>query len=223
MLACWLSIFPSQMRAEEVDPNQWYIDPHATDVRFQVKELGGLRTVKGSFAKTYGQVEFNGEDLSSLKVHAEIDAEKIDTQITMRDNELKSDHFLDVSHNQMIVFDSTRIVQKTANEFVMYGNLKIRRHTKEVAVVVHGPDNPGKTARGKACFSGRATAKLHRKDFNLTHQSALMISDEILVFINVRLIEGLDPEAIGREQARLKRQKDALLEQQFKKERGMHQ
>jgi polyisoprenoid-binding protein YceI len=174
-----------------------------------------LRTVRGVFNKCYGQIEFDGSNVSQMKVHAQIDADTLDTEIKMRDRAIKGDDFLKVGRYPMITFESTRIVPLSKNEFTMYGNLTIRRDTKEVAVDVHGPDTFGKTVAGKTCFTARASAKLNRKDFGMNYSSAL-ISDNVSVLLSVRVIQGEDPEANTRAAEHAKKERTLRIEQHFK-------
>jgi polyisoprenoid-binding protein YceI len=197
----------------------WYIDPHDTYVRFFATEFK-FKKVKGIFNSTFGPIEYDGHSTDSLKVHAEIDTDTIDTTSAMRDRALKSDDFLKVGRYPLITFDSTRIVPEGPGHFRMYGNLKIRQETKEVALEVQGPFLPfGKTASGATCFSARATTTLNRKDFGITHMPGV-ISDEIPVFISLRVIEGFDPDVGTRANAKedgIKASKFTQMREQFKK------
>jgi polyisoprenoid-binding protein YceI len=213
------------VRAESVLDGQkpvykdWYIDPHDTYVRFFATEFK-VKKVKGVFNSTFGPIEYDGHSTNSLKVHAELDVDQIDTAIVMRDRALKSDDFLKVSRYPLITFDSTRIVPEGPGHFRMYGNLKIRQEVKEVALEVQGPTLPfGKTASGATCFNARATTKLSRKDFGITHMSGL-ISDEIPVFISLRVIEGIDPDIGTRaseKEESVKASRFTQMKEEFKK------
>jgi polyisoprenoid-binding protein YceI len=217
VLSC-SSLLSAQAESAPTAPSEfkdWYIDPHDTSVRFWATEFK-IKKVKGAFNSTYGTIEFDGKSPESLKVHAELDVDTIDTTIVMRDKSLKSDDFFKVAKYPFIVFDSTRIVPVSAGLFRMYGNLKIRQETKEVVLDVHGPTPFGKTAKGKTCFNARATAKLNRKDFGINHGGA-MINDEIPVFISLRAIEGVDPEIGIRADARKKAADDTFNAEAFKK------
>jgi len=201
-------------KSAEVKFEKWYIDPHYSTIRFSVTQLK-LRTVRGVFNKCFGQIEFDGSNVSQLKVHAQIDPDSVDTEIKMRDRAIKGDDFLKAVRYPVITFESTRIVPLSKSEFTMYGNLTIRRDTKEVAVDVHGPDTFGKTIAGKTCFTARASAKLNRKDFGMNYSSAL-ISDDVSVLITVRVIEGQDPEESSRATNRARRERTLRIEQHFK-------
>ena len=213
---CGLS--PAQAEASPEEPhefNNWYIDPHDTTVRFFATELA-IKKVKGAFDTVCGTVQYDGKSAESLKVHAEIDVDTVDTAIKMRDKALKGDDFLKVAKYPFIIFDSTRIIPTTPGHFRMYGNLKIRQSTKEVVVDVNGPGPFTKSIRDKTCFTAHATAKLNRKDFGINGSGAL-ISDEIPVVISVRVVEGADPDEGTRAETRRKQQEDFANNEAFKR------
>jgi polyisoprenoid-binding protein YceI len=193
----------------------WYIDPHDTVVRFFATELG-LKKVKGIFNITTGTIEYDGQSAESLKVHAEIEVDTIDTGIKMRDKSLKSDSYLKNTQYPFIVFDSTRIVPGGPGHFRMYGNLKIRQWTKEVVLDVNGPGPFAKTVRKKTFFTAHATAKINRKDFGV-NGGGPVIADELPITMIVRVIEGTDPELGTREDARKKSKEDFEQNEAFKK------
>jgi polyisoprenoid-binding protein YceI len=208
---------------EEPKFRYWYIDPHDTMVRFSAVEFG-MKKVKGAFNTVTGTVEYDGKSAESVKVHVEVDVDTLDTNIRMRDRALKGDGFLSITRYPFIVFDSTRIVATNAGHFRMYGNLKIRQNTKEVVLEVNGPGPFTKTARDKTSFLAHATTKVSRKDFGIVGSGPIVvISDDIPIVINVHCIEGVDPEAGLRDDARTQAKKDFEQSESIKKFRsGQH-
>jgi len=209
--ACFAETSPT----EPHELKHWYIDPHDTVVQFFATELG-LKKVRGIFNSTYGSIQYDGQSAETLKVHAEVDSDTVDTGIKMRNRSIKSDSFLKVSQYPFLVFDSTRIVPGGPGHFRMYGNLKIRQWTKEVVLDVNGPSAFAKTGRGNVCFTAHATTKINRKEFGV-NGSGPVIGDEIPIVIRVRVIEGDDPEAGTREDLRRKSKEDFEKNEEFKK------
>ena len=64
------------------------VDAAHADVGFTVKHLG-INKVRGRFSEASGQVQYDGQNLSSLKVTASMKAASIDTGISKRDDHLK--------------------------------------------------------------------------------------------------------------------------------------
>jgi polyisoprenoid-binding protein YceI len=198
----------------------WYIDPHNSVIRFFATEFA-IKKVKGVFDTAYGTVQYDGKSPESIRVHAEIDSDSIDTAIKMRDRTLKGDDFLKVSRYPFIIFDSTRIVPSSPGHFRMYGNLKIRQYTKEVVVDVNGPGPFTKTIRGMACFNAHATARLDKKDFGI-NGGAGRVGDEIPVVMTLRIVEGGDPDAGIRASERQKNKDDFQANENYKRSKGGH-
>src|SRR5690348_12140599 len=76
--------------------SSWNIDPNNSAVQFQVRHLG-ISNVQGSFTKISGSVTLDDADISKSTVNAAIETASIDTRVTMRDNDLKSEKFFDVA------------------------------------------------------------------------------------------------------------------------------
>jgi polyisoprenoid-binding protein YceI len=71
----------------------WQIDPNHTASQFSVRHLG-ISTVRGQFMKTTGTVTYDPTDPSKTQIDVSIDAASVDTRVQMRDNDLRSAHFL---------------------------------------------------------------------------------------------------------------------------------
>src|SRR5579859_4325399 len=83
----------------------WQIDPNHTAAQFSVRHLG-VSTVRGAFTKVSGSAKYDPSDQSKDALEATIDANSIDTRVEMRDNDLRSPHFLDVQKYPTITFHS---------------------------------------------------------------------------------------------------------------------
>src|SRR5216117_908978 len=77
------------------EPQTWQIDPNHTASQFSVRHLG-ISTVRGQFMKTTGTVTYDPADVSKTQIDVSIDAASVDTRVQMRDNDLRSAHFLEV-------------------------------------------------------------------------------------------------------------------------------
>jgi len=88
------------------EPQTWQIDPNHSAAQFSVKHLG-ISTVRGVFEKTSGTVTFDPANPTKTSIDATIDAKTVNTRVQMRDNDLRSPHFLDVEKYPTITFKST--------------------------------------------------------------------------------------------------------------------
>src|ERR1700733_15310310 len=75
---------------------EWTIDPMHSQASFAVKHMM-VSTVHGSFNGLKGTVDYDGAQPTAAKVEITIDATTVDTRNEMRDKDLKSDHFFDVT------------------------------------------------------------------------------------------------------------------------------
>src|SRR5512140_2338058 len=89
------------------EPQTWNIDPMHSASQFSVRHLG-ISTVRGQFMKTSGTVTYDSADLSKTQIDVSIDAASIDTRVQMRDNDLRSAHFLEVEKYPTITFKSKK-------------------------------------------------------------------------------------------------------------------
>src|SRR5271165_6591571 len=72
----------------------WQIDPNHSAAQFSVRHLG-VSTVRGAFTKVSGSAIHDPADPSKDSLEATIDTTSVDTRVEMRDNDLRSPHFLD--------------------------------------------------------------------------------------------------------------------------------
>ena len=110
-------------------------DPSYTEVRFYY-DAQGLTTQSGEWGNVTGSAEFDGENLSTIKVLVTVAANSVYTGSEALDNHLKSDDFFDVSKFPTITFESTGVRRSGVSSVVMTGNLTIKDITKPVELDV---------------------------------------------------------------------------------------
>ena len=165
----------------------WTLDPNHTNAQFTVRHLG-ISNVQGDFTKINGTVQIDDQDMSKSSVDVTIDANSIDTRVTMRDNDLKSEHFLDVAMYPTITFKSTK-VEKTADGYKVTGNLTIRGVTKEVTLNVGALSDPRKDPMSRTGGMRRGAAAsltINRQDFGVAADPG-MVGDELAIQIDLEM------------------------------------
>lgn len=120
-----------------------------------------------------------------------IDASSVDTRVEMRDNDVRSDHFLDVAKYPTITFKSKKVVIASPGKLKVTGDLTIHGVTKEVVLDVDGP-SPAIKAMGTSRMGASASTKIKRTDFGMTGMVP-MVGDEITLTIDIELVQPLDP------------------------------
>src|SRR5258708_1097762 len=88
--------------------DNWQIDPMHTSVEFTVRHMM-ISNVKGNFEKTSGTITIEGNDPTTAKIDATIDASSLNTRVERRDADLKSPNFLDAEKYPTITFKSTKV------------------------------------------------------------------------------------------------------------------
>jgi polyisoprenoid-binding protein YceI len=173
--------------------DSWQIDPMHTSVEFTVRHMM-ISNVKGVFEKTSGTVTTSGNDPTSAKIDATIDASSLNTRVDRRDADLKSPNFLDVEKYPTITFKSTKVEAAGEGKWKVTGDLTLHGVTKSVVLDVESSGAPIKDPFGNTRAGASATTKINRKDFGLTYNKTLetggvMVGDEVAISIDVEAIK----------------------------------
>jgi polyisoprenoid-binding protein YceI len=171
--------------------SQWNIDPARSTAQFVVTHLE-LSDVQGTFTGISGSATIDDDDLSKSQVSASIDVSTLDTDIGMRDDDLKSSNFFDVSKYPAMTFQSTKIVKTGGATARMTGNLTLHGVTKEVTFDVNfvaPPANQAGTRRNV-----QATTTISRKLFGMSADE-LAIGDNVSITLDIELVKATAPPA----------------------------
>jgi polyisoprenoid-binding protein YceI len=164
------------------------VDAQHTSVTFLVRHL--FTNVEGRFGTFAGQIVFDPAAPEKTAVTGSIDAASIDTNVTKRDEHLRSPEFFDAAKFPKIEFASTGVtdVDKTKNTAKIQGNLTMHGVTKPVvldAQFLGAATDPW--GNKKAGFS--ASTVIDRKTFGLgwnktLESGGLLVGDEVTIRIN---------------------------------------
>ena len=111
----------------------WDLDPVHSHIGFAARHLM-VSKVRGKFDKFDVQIVTAEKPLDST-VTVSIDAGSVDTGNEMRDNDLRSERFLDVANYPLITFKSTSVTPD-GDGYKVVGDLTIRGVTKQVTLNV---------------------------------------------------------------------------------------
>lgn len=170
----------------------WQLDPNHSAAQFSVRHLG-ISTVRGNFTKLSGTVQYDPADPTKSVIDVTIDPASIDTRVQGRDNDLKGEHFFDVTKYPTMTFKSKRVESAGAGKLRVLGDLTMHGVTKEVTLDVEGPTEPTKDQRGNQHMGASATAKLNRSDFGMTADAGV-VGNEIAIIIDAELIKRAAPQ-----------------------------
>ena len=165
----------------------WQIDPNHSAAQFSVRHLG-VSTVRGAFTKVSGTAKYDPADPSKTSLDATIEANSVDTRVEMRDNDLRSPHFLEVEKYPTITFHSKQAKAAGEGKVQVTGDLTIHGVTKQVVLDVDGPSAAIKDPWGNQRIGASATTKINRNDFGVSGAPGV-VGDEITITIDAELIQ----------------------------------
>jgi polyisoprenoid-binding protein YceI len=170
----------------------WNIDPVHSAAEFKVKHMM-ISNVKGQFTGVSGTLSLDEADVTNSRIEATIDAASINTRDAQRDAHLKSADFFDAEKFPSLSFKSARITRQH-DGLEVEGDLTMHGVTHKVKFAVEGPTAPGKDPWGNTRIGVSATARIHRKDYGLTWNSALetggvLVGDEVTMTLDVQFIK----------------------------------
>lgn len=135
-----LSVWAAGRAAADVKTFQ--VDPVHSTLQFRIRHL--YTPFTGRFNGFSATITVDPEDLTSMKMVAEVDVLSIDTAHAGRDKHLRAPDFFDTSRFAKARFESTRTMKGEGDTVRVSGTMTIRDRTKEVTFVVrklgYGPD-----------------------------------------------------------------------------------
>ena len=184
----------------QAQTSTWKIDPAHSEADFTVKHMG-ISNVHGRFGGVSGTVTLDEKDVTKSSVNATIDTATVDTGVTQRDNDLKSDHFFDVAKYPTMTFVS-KSLSNEGGQKKLTGDLTLHGVTKSITLNLEGPSKQQAGMQGKTLIAFSATTSIHRQDFGLNYGGTLksgdaMIGDDIAVEIDIEADKQLTPLATG--------------------------
>ena len=127
----------------------WRVDDQHSEIGFAVKEMWGLRTVRGVFGAYDGDLTVSGDSVAG---ELTIEADSLETENNRRDQHLRSPAFFDVERHPRIVFAltavSVRVGGLTAKGELAIGPTRVRLEI---------PVNAEEMTHGALRLEGRTT------------------------------------------------------------------
>ena len=157
----------------------WKNDKMHSKLRFSVTHLL-ISDVDGLFKKCQVAITTTKPDFSDAVFELSADAASINTEVEMRDNDLKSANFFDVATYPKITFKSTSIKPDGQNKYKLTGNLTIHGVTKPVTMDLSYRGTTDNPMSKKKDAGFKLTGTLKRSDFNVgSKTSTAIVSDEV--------------------------------------------
>ncbi len=139
-----------------------------------------MSDVDGLFKNFDVTITTTKPDFSDAMFDLSADAASINTEVEMRDNDLKSANYFDVATYPKITFRSTSIMPDGQNKFKLTGNLTMHGVTKPVTMNLWFRGTTENPMSKKKDAGFKLTGNLKRSDFNIgSKTSSAIVSDEI--------------------------------------------
>ena len=164
----------------------WVPDKAHSEVDFTVLHMG-ISNVHGRLGNIGGTIVVNDSDITKSTINITIDVSSVDTGVSMRDNDLKSDHFFDVAQFPTATFVSSAVAKSGAG-LTVNGNLTLHGVTKPVTLAVEGPTGPAQGMDKKPHEGFTASVTLSRTAFGVgANMPTGMVADQIKLTIDLDL------------------------------------
>lgn len=171
-------------------PGDWEIEPMHTSIAFTARHIG-LARIHGRFNIFAGAVRI-ADPMEDSAMHVVIDAASIDTNVSMRDDHLRSGDFLDVARFPTLEFYSDRFVHRGGSRWAITGALTLHGVTRTVTLDAEY-QGLGNGMEGETRAACRATVELHRDDFTVSWQTMLargiaVVGPSIAIELDVQIV-----------------------------------
>jgi polyisoprenoid-binding protein YceI len=160
----------------------WKDDPMHSKLTFTVVHRG-FSDIFGLFQKFDASVTSSKPDFSDAIFDLSVDVSSINTEVKMRDDDLRSQHFFEVAKYPTMTFKSTSITKTTGmkDRFKISGDLTIHGVTKPVTMNMwyRGTLYDSTYKKYKAGF--QVTGIINRVDFNVGAPDPFDISTDVMI------------------------------------------
>jgi polyisoprenoid-binding protein YceI len=164
--------------------DEYKIDPNHSSVNFAVTHMM-VSTVNGRFSSFDGKILFDDKDITKSSVNVTIKTTSVNTEVTNRDNDLRSANYFDAEKFPDITFQS-KAIEKKGNDYLAHGTLVIHGVSKDVDIPfeLKGPVDAG---RGKV-MGVHGSLTINRVDYGVGKASPMVGNDiKIDLFVEARL------------------------------------
>jgi polyisoprenoid-binding protein YceI len=171
----------------EAQPN-YTLDKNHTKVRFSATHFE-ISHVEGRFKNMTATLVAKKEDFSDAVIELNIDTKSIDTDVEMRDTDLKGEGWFDVEKFSSIIFKSSSFKKMSTNKYVLNGSITIHGITNPVSLDVIYNGKAFNPMSKKSSVGFTITGKIKRKDFSVGMTTPVtIVSDEIELTSNAEFI-----------------------------------
>ncbi|MBM9535800.1 YceI family protein [Desulfobulbus alkaliphilus] len=151
---------------DQARAGQWEIDQDHTGIYFDVRHT--FVTVRGLFDDFSGTILFDPENLAAARFDFTVNVASINTNITRRDDHLRSADFFEARTYPRMTFTTKSVHHVQGDEYALEGDLAIKDVTKRITVPLRYfgmQENPLK--RGQTVAGFEIDFMLDRLEYNV--------------------------------------------------------
>lgn len=160
----------------------WKDDPMHSKLTFTVTHMG-FSSIFGLFQKFETTIISSKPDFSDAKFLLSAEVSSVNTEVKMRDDDLRSPNFFDAAKYPLMTFKSTSIVNTTGmkDRFKVTGDLTMHGVTKSVTMDLwfRGTHEDAMSKKTKAGI--QLTGIINRSDFNIGPPDPFDISTDVMI------------------------------------------
>jgi polyisoprenoid-binding protein YceI len=177
------------------------IDPAHTFLCFGAQHLV-IGHVRGYFEAVSGTVTV-GEDPLASAVSVDVETASVTTKVLVRDDDLRSERYLDVARYPTMTYRSTGVSAMPAGTWVVAGDLTLRGVTRPLELTIRF-GGAVTDSHGNVRLSFSANGSVTRSDFGLTFEllkedGHLLVGKDVTIEIDVEAIRPLSTLAVNSE------------------------
>jgi len=161
----------------------WQLDPQRSSIEFHVGQFWGLVTVKGHFDHYSGELDLS----SAPAVELTIDADSVQTGNRKRDRHLRSADFFDTESHPQVRYLSDS-VDLHGDTLTVRGRLSARGRSIPLELEAH-------IRQVGSELEIQATGTAPHRELGMTYSPLGMIRPRTELFVQARLMPGLDVAA----------------------------
>lgn len=173
-----LSLQAAPLQAKE---ETYQIDPVHSFACFKVGHLG-ISFVRGRFTDISGTIAGDRKNPEKGQISVEIKTASIDTGVPKRDEDLKSDTYLDVKRFPTMSFKSTRMEKRAPDIYEARGDFTLHGVTRPIKLKIRFTGE-GKDPWGGFRAGGEALFTIRRSDYGMG-KSIPAVGDSVTIELN---------------------------------------
>ncbi len=159
------------------------IDPVHSEIGFSIRHL--LAKTSGRFTKFGGEIQINNKDITKSSVEVTIETASINTDSTMRDNDLRSPKFFDVAKYPTITFKSTAVKEVAKGKLEVTGDFTLHGVKKQITFpITNAGTGPGMQAGSVVAGFVDGALTINRNDYEIKAYPG-MLGDDVAITLNV--------------------------------------